>query len=63
MIRSANLFSSLPIFYGWIIVAVTFVTMSKSVYARTSFSFFSQLFLKYSNGIEAFLQGLSQLDL
>jgi MFS family permease len=37
MIRSANLFSSLPIFYGWIIMAVTFITMSIAVNARTAF--------------------------
>ena len=28
----------LPFFYGWIIVAVTFVTMAIAVNARTSFS-------------------------
>ena len=28
----------LPFFYGWIIVAVTFVTMGIGVNARTSFS-------------------------
>ncbi len=30
----------LPFFYGWIIVAVTFVTMGIGVKARTSFSLF-----------------------
>ena len=30
----------LPFFYGWIIIAVTFVTMAISVNARTSFSLF-----------------------
>jgi hypothetical protein len=38
MIRSANLFSCLPVFYGWIIVAVTFITMSIAVNTRTAFS-------------------------
>ena len=28
----------LPFFYGWIIIAVTFVTMAIGVNARTSFS-------------------------
>lgn len=32
--------SSLPFFYGWIIVAVTFVTMAIGVNARTAFSLF-----------------------
>ena len=30
----------LPFFYGWIIVAVTFVTMAIGVNARTAFSLF-----------------------
>src|ERR1700761_9798137 len=30
----------LPFFYGWIIIAVTFVTMAIGVNARTSFSLF-----------------------
>src|SRR6266508_4025103 len=30
----------LPFFYGWLIVAVTFVTMAIGVNARTSFSLF-----------------------
>ena len=30
----------LPFFYGWIMVAVTFVTMAIGVNARTSFSLF-----------------------
>ncbi|ANK82252.1 MFS transporter [Minwuia thermotolerans] len=32
------MFSRLPFFYGWVIVAVAFVTMAVSVSARTSFS-------------------------
>ena len=63
MIRSANLFSSLPVFYGWIIVAVTFITMSIAVNARTAFSLLFQLFLNNSNRIDALLQGISRLDL
>ena len=31
----------LPFFYGWLIVAVTFVTMAIGVNARTAFSLFS----------------------
>ena len=30
----------LPFFYGWLIVAVTFVTMAIGVNARTAFSLF-----------------------
>ena len=30
----------LPFFYGWVIVAVTFVTMAIGVNARTAFSLF-----------------------
>ncbi len=30
----------LPFYYGWIIVAVTFITMGIGVNARTSFSLF-----------------------
>jgi hypothetical protein len=30
----------LPFFYGWVVVAVTFVTMAIGVNARTSFSLF-----------------------
>ena len=30
----------LPFFYGWMIVAVTFVTMAIGVNARTAFSLF-----------------------
>ena len=32
--------SRLPFFYGWVVVAVTFVTMAIGVNARTSFSLF-----------------------
>jgi MFS family permease len=38
MNRSPNPLSRLPFFYGWIIVAVAFVTMAIAVNARTSFS-------------------------
>jgi hypothetical protein len=30
----------LPFFYGWVVVAVTFVTMAIGVNARTAFSLF-----------------------
>src|SRR6202048_4854881 len=30
----------LPFFYGWVVVAVTFVTLALRVHARTAFSFF-----------------------
>src|SRR6202451_1069427 len=35
-----NLLTRLPFFYGWILVAVTFVTMAIGVNARTAFSLF-----------------------
>lgn len=31
---------SLPFYYGWVVVAVTFITMAIGVNARTSFSLF-----------------------
>ncbi len=37
-IRSALLLQRLPFFYGWVIVAVAFVTMAVGVNARTAFS-------------------------
>ncbi|MDH5748960.1 MAG: MFS transporter [Rhodospirillales bacterium] len=38
MKRSGNPFARLPVFYGWIVVAVSFVTMAIAVNARTSYS-------------------------
>ncbi len=38
MQKSENYFTRLPLFYGWIVVAVAFVTMAIAVNARTSFS-------------------------
>ncbi|MBC8267583.1 MAG: MFS transporter [Rhodospirillaceae bacterium] len=38
MNKAENYFTRLPLFYGWIIVAVAFVTMAIAVNARTSFS-------------------------
>ncbi len=38
MKKSENYFTRLPLFYGWIVVAVAFVTMAIAVNARTSFS-------------------------
>jgi len=61
--RSANVFTRFPVFYGWIIVTVAFVTVAIAVNARTAFSLLFRLSLMNSNGIESLLQGLSQLDL
>ena len=33
-----SLYARLPVFYGWVIVAVVFVTMGIAVNARTAFS-------------------------
>ncbi|MBT5244737.1 MAG: MFS transporter [Rhodospirillaceae bacterium] len=38
MSKAENYFTRLPLFYGWIIIAVAFVTMAIAVNARTSFS-------------------------
>src|SRR3981189_2121300 len=40
MDRIGKLMRRLPFFYGWIIIAVTFVTMAIGVNARTAFSLF-----------------------
>jgi hypothetical protein len=56
-------FTRFPVFYGWIIVTVAFVTVAIAVNAHTAFSLLFRLSLMNSNGIEALLQWLSQLDL
>ncbi len=38
MVKSTNPFTKLPIFYGWIVIAVAFITMAVVVNARTAFS-------------------------
>lgn len=38
MRSSSNPFTRLPIFYGWIVIAVAFITMAIAVNARTAFS-------------------------
>lgn len=38
MQRTKNLFTRLPLFYGWVIVGVAFITMAIAVNARTSYS-------------------------
>ena len=38
MIRSTNPLTRLPFFYGWVVIAVAFVTMAIAVNARTAFS-------------------------
>jgi len=47
--RDQGFLMRLPFFYGWIIIAVTFVTMAIGVNARTAFS----LLFPSSDGIAA----------
>ena len=45
-----------PIFYGWIVVAIAFVTMAIAITARTSFSLFYPVILDdfgWSQGVTA----------
>lgn len=36
--QPANIYSRIPFFYGWVVIAVAFITMSIGVNARTAFS-------------------------